>query len=165
MPESAIARDNPQHVVDLVEMPALLERLSRQSGEDQPMSAAEELLSEVKIAALAPDSGSPLGPATGFSCPECNGVLFELEGENRFRCRIGHAYSLQSLVTDQARSLEDALWTALRALEEQAALSKRVASRFSDYSKLHADFERRARRASEDASLIRELLGAGSGEA
>lgn len=55
-----------------------------------------------------------------FSCPSCGGVLFELNGKPapRFRCRVGHAWSPGSLVAEQTITVEEALWVALRALEE-----------------------------------------------
>ncbi len=65
-----------------------------------------------------------------FTCPECQGTLWEMrDGELlRFRCRVGHAYSSESLFAGQSESVEAALWTALRALEEKATLSQRLAA-------------------------------------
>ncbi len=68
------------------------------------------------------------GVPSPFSCPECGGVLWEMkEGDLvRFRCRVGHGYTMASLAEDQTDAVENALWAAMRALEEKAALSTRM---------------------------------------
>ena len=45
----------------------------------------------------------------------------------RLRCRTGHAWSAESLVARQDTDVEDALWIALRVLEERAESSRRMA--------------------------------------
>jgi two-component system chemotaxis response regulator CheB len=66
-----------------------------------------------------------------YGCPDCGGALLESDADGvlRFRCRIGHGYSAESLLASQDERLEDALWTAVRALEEGAATKRRMASR------------------------------------
>jgi two-component system chemotaxis response regulator CheB len=77
-----------------------------------------------------------------------------------FRCRIGHGYSADSLVSKQAAFLDDALWTALRALEERRDLSSRMATRM--WSKGNESAARRYRErekdAEERAEIIRQVL-------
>jgi two-component system chemotaxis response regulator CheB len=78
----------------------------------------------------------------------------------RFRCRTGHAFSSDSLLAVQAEALEGALWAALRGLEENATLARRMAARARE-RKLHlsaATFEQRARTAEQHASVIRKIL-------
>ena len=70
----------------------------------------------------------PDGPASGFTCPECSGALWELrEGELvRYRCRVGHSYSEDAMVDAQGTAVEAALWTALEVLEERSELLRRL---------------------------------------
>lgn len=49
------------------------------------------------------------------------------EGMLRFPRRVGHAYSTKTVLAAQGASLEDALWVAVRALEERRDLLLRVA--------------------------------------
>ena len=71
------------------------------------------------------------GTPSPFACPECHGVLWEVkEGELlRFRCRVGHAYTADALRVAMSEATEDALWASMRALEEKAALLRRMAPR------------------------------------
>jgi two-component system chemotaxis response regulator CheB len=71
----------------------------------------------------------PLGTPTVFTCPDCGGTLLEVpEGElMRYRCHVGHAFTPMTLMRGQEAKVEDALWNAVRALEESAALRRRSA--------------------------------------
>ena len=97
-----------------------------------------------------------------LTCPECHGVLWEMqEGELlRFRCQVGHAYTVESMMADQSEALERALWAALRALEERADLSRRLAGRAREYqhSRVASRFDESAHETEEQASLIRQIL-------
>jgi two-component system chemotaxis response regulator CheB len=78
----------------------------------------------------------------------------------RFRCHVGHAYSATSLQAHQNDDLEGALWTALRALQESAALSRRLARRAASQgrSRAAAAHEDEAREREQQAELIRAAL-------
>jgi two-component system, chemotaxis family, protein-glutamate methylesterase/glutaminase len=66
--------------------------------------------------------------ASGFSCPKCQGNLWELAVDPliQYQCRVGHVLSVESLVAQQAAAIETMLWTALNALQERAALLRRL---------------------------------------
>lgn len=94
---------------------------------DRPV-AEEELLEVDRSSSEQPREGRP----SGYTCPECHGALWETqEGRlvGRFRCRTGHEFSPESLVTQQHEHVERALWAALRALEEKAAMLRRLSIR------------------------------------
>jgi two-component system chemotaxis response regulator CheB len=79
---------------------------------------------------LAPDAREAGSPSV-FTCPECGGTLWELGEETllRFRCRTGHAYSGQSMLSAHERHLESTLWASIRALEERRDLLARLIAR------------------------------------
>jgi two-component system chemotaxis response regulator CheB len=102
------------------------------------------------------------GTPSQFGCPECGGVLWEVENDQivRFRCRVGHAYSSESLLESQTEGMEAALWSALRALEEKASLTRRLADRARAQSQ-HAAAKRFSEQmlmADADAETIRTVL-------
>jgi two-component system chemotaxis response regulator CheB len=87
----------------------------------------ENNVAELKPGPLQEDDRP--GAPSPYSCPDCGGVLWEIEeGELvRFRCRVGHAYSPENMLTAQDDVLEEALWMAVKTLEENARLSHRLA--------------------------------------
>ncbi len=133
MPRSAMRQVQVDHCIPIAEMPPLLIRLANEEVEVKgEYTVPEEIKTEVAIAreerpyevgVLA------LGTPSMLSCPECHGVLLQIKSENltRFRCHTGHAYSLQSLMADINKGIEDALWSAIRAIEEQALLMQHLA--------------------------------------
>ncbi len=64
---------------------------------------------------------------TGLSCPDCFGVLSaRIQGDLQFRCRIGHAYSLDEVIKRKEHLIEQYLWSAVTALDELAGLLREV---------------------------------------
>src|SRR5262249_51212936 len=85
----------------------------------------------------------------------------------RFRCRVGHAYTSETLTTEQAVTVEHALWSALRALEEHAAVRRRMAERamLNGNTRAAERYTRRARERDVQAGRVRNLVLAGVGSA
>lgn len=108
------------------------------------------------------NNGEVPGTPSVFTCPECHGTLWEIQDGNllRFRCRVGHAYSAESMLAEHEESLEAALWSALRALEESTALARRMAAsaREHNHTLLVTRYEQRAREQERHAALVRDLL-------
>lgn len=66
-----------------------------------------------------------------LACPDCGGGMaqVDLPTISYFRCHVGHQYSPQSLLAAQTEAVENKLWSAVAALEEQAATSWFLADR------------------------------------
>jgi two-component system, chemotaxis family, protein-glutamate methylesterase/glutaminase len=132
MPASALAHVDVDYTLPAGEIGELLGTLvaSDDASAAEP-HMDEDLEKEVNELTMHEDERDHPGEPSPYSCPECGGVLWELQdGEMlRFRCRVGHAYTSETLTTEQATAIEQALWSALRALEEQAAVRRRLAQR------------------------------------
>jgi hypothetical protein len=102
------------------------------------------------------------GRVSTLTCPECNGALWELKDEGilQFRCRIGHIYSPDSLLEQQAATVDRALWAALRSLEERAALCRKLSSQAiaRGLQGSGEQFLRRALEIDRHADVLRDLI-------
>lgn len=171
MPTSALENVAVDHCAPPAELAEIIVRLAHEPvDEEGAPPVSEQMEREAQIAEL--ESGDLLaderpGTASGFTCPECHGGLWELrDGELiRFRCRVGHAYSGDSLLADQSQSLEAALWVALRVLRETAALARRLTERAQEqgHSRAAARFREQAEDADQRVELLRGVLLRGDG--
>jgi hypothetical protein len=61
---------------------------------------------------------------TRLTCPDCGGSMaqVDLPQISYFRCHVGHQFAPQALAAAQAEASEKKLWSAVAALEEQAAV-------------------------------------------
>ncbi|MGY1606746.1 chemotaxis protein CheB [Geodermatophilus sp. SYSU D00700] len=168
MPAHAIEEAAVDHVAPAAKMgPLLLDLVTEEVVVDPPavteLMDKEAAMAEFDAAALNDDDRP--GVPSGFGCPSCNGALFTITegGLERYRCRVGHAWSPEALAAEQSEALEGALWMALRGLEERAALSLRMRDRARRRGHAHtADtFSRRHDEAHAAALLIRRLLRGG----
>ncbi len=166
MPRSAIENVyGIDYILPLADIPSVLVNLANKPIEVKENSVSREMeieskLTEANMSVLNSDERA--GKPSTFGCPDCGGTLWEInEGDLlRFRCRIGHAYSSESLLSKQSHALEDALWIALRALEEKSSLARRIASRMRDRNQsLSAKrLEESAQDAEDSAGVIRQVL-------
>ena len=158
MPESALrAVGEVDAVLGAAEIGPALGRIlgaDPATGEDLVMNAGEP--------SFVSRPEPPPGPPSAFTCPECSGPLWEVsEGELvRYRCRVGHAYSEDSMMIAQGSTVEAALWSALEALEERADFLTRMSARHGEQRpRLRDRFAGAADDARDRAELIRRALG------
>jgi two-component system chemotaxis response regulator CheB len=162
MPESAMRQVSVDHVLRPGDMAAILAGLVGTPVEEVPMANHEPKQDVAEVGLDALETGRLPGPPSPFTCPECGGALWELrEGELiRFRCHVGHAYNGESLVAAQTDGLETAGWTALRALEESAALRRRMAehARQRGMTAIARSYDEHAEESEARATIVRRVL-------
>ncbi len=119
MPRNAIAAGVVDRVVDSVDLGMVITEFVKSIGDREPNGAA--LLTDERRR----------GVPSVFTCPDCGGTLWEVDMDAtlRFRCRTGHAYSTDSMLSSQTTTLEESLWTAIRALQERQDLLRKIAGR------------------------------------
>jgi two-component system chemotaxis response regulator CheB len=161
MPLSAIQNVEVDYILDPAAIGARLPALIREAVDHQQRLVPEG----VDVAEGITDNletGHIPGPPSPFTCPECGGALWTLDDGRvlRFRCHVGHGYTADSLLADQCDALEHTLWSALRALEEQAALRRQMAQHAEHIGRLPSvrEYERQAKEAERQAGTLREML-------
>lgn len=170
MPQSAIDNVTVDHVERLAGIAPLLEKLARTEVEVPEPPAEIQKGRNMKEKLERGKDMEQQGPPSGLTCPECGGSLFEPDDPDviHFRCRTGHAYSPESLIAKQDTALEASLWAAVRALQENAALARRMEKWMRQRGRFPAGEERYAKRAEESerhAEQIRLLLVSDMAEA
>lgn len=164
MPRSALSRVAVDHCLPVAEMAPLLTRLA-QATPGAPVSIPMEVRVE---AAIAAQEGGPMkeldkiGKLSPFDCPECHGPLWEISGDGplRYRCRVGHVVGADTLAAAQEDEIERSLWRLVRAHEDRADLTQRIAKneRAQDNVRLAAHFDERSIQYREGAETIRRIL-------
>ena len=164
MPRSALQNVEVDHCLPIAGIAALIARLASDKAplpESPPVRGLDSHESRLAASLTALDMQPP-GTPSPFGCPTCGGVLNEVHdgGQIRFRCRVGHGFTPETLRAEQRLSLEAALWTAVRALEEQAALAHRLAGRSREQGRVSSAErnEERAQDAEQRARQIRQVL-------
>lgn len=160
MPRAAIERLTPNLIAPLRRLGReILKRAKDAVGDEAP--ARGPIRQEVRAVEIrrAPPLG---GKASVYTCPECHGTLWELEDQGllRYRCRVGHAYTAETLVGVQSDAIESALWAAVRALDEAASLNARMATRAKESQRPISmrRYEEKAETARGQAELLRQAL-------
>jgi two-component system, chemotaxis family, protein-glutamate methylesterase/glutaminase len=137
--------------------------IAQRTRDDVPWPPYEPEVQPDPVELITPTAGPEPPPV--FSCPSCQGGLYEIRASDsiRYRCRVGHIWTPQALLDEQGAALEGALWMALRSLADRAALARRMAAvsqaRGNEFA---ADrYTARAVEAESASKLIAELISHG----
>jgi two-component system, chemotaxis family, protein-glutamate methylesterase/glutaminase len=170
MPRRAMEMTMVDHVLPVAQMGALLQKLVQEEPGPAP-EIPREILNEVRLTERAMGLGNDkhergidetgqLGNLAPFTCPECSGAMWAIKDEERFRCHVGHSFTLLSFLSEQDRSLEQALWAAVRTLEERYKALDALTSQEEQRGqhKMARSYANRADEARGHARQIRDVL-------
>jgi two-component system, chemotaxis family, protein-glutamate methylesterase/glutaminase len=134
MPAAVMNHLKPDYVIPVNKMGLAISEIKNKRMKKRKSKIPADVLKEAEIAErvnIGIEQLSDLGERSLFSCPDCGGGLWEIKtnGESRYRCHVGHAYSEQGLLTGMQLSTESALWTALRIIEERRNLLKNLVAK------------------------------------
>jgi two-component system chemotaxis response regulator CheB len=142
MPLNAMRRGGIDYVLPIEEMATVImgllmkgrQRGTRKSPRKRPLKTEIPTPERPGTDALRThEFKEPLSP---FTCPDCGGTLREIKEKElvRYRCHVGHGFNSESLRDGMDEKLEETLWSALRAIEENIELRSRMLTRAKNRS-------------------------------
>jgi two-component system chemotaxis response regulator CheB len=111
------------------------------------------------------ESVKEIGTLTPYTCPDCQGAIWQL-GEDeplKLRCHVGHSFTGEVFTTAQSQSVENALWSAVRVMEEKVSFSRQLAVRKREQHlhKAADSYEQQASVLDNEVTRVRDLIVCG----
>lgn len=156
-PEDAAFGEMPQHALDqadeidyvapLAEIPNLIVQTVDRFMTMPKLSQGEEVM-----------MAGQTEPST-LICPECGGALQPREQGRllQYQCHVGHVYGLESLRASYGQKIEDTLWAALRAFQEQSMLLRQMAARTTN-ARLREEYRKQAEAGEQHSQNVQAML-------
>lgn len=172
MPRTALRYVDVDHSIGIADAGALLVRLVAEppaAQEKFPTTEAIEIESNIAEQVMDTkeflENVETIGRRTTYSCPDCNGAIWQIGDEEplKLRCHVGHSFTGEIFSAGQGRSVENALWTAVRIMEEKVTFSRQLAERKRTQN-LHAEadaYEKEAGALDKDVMKVRDLIVCG----
>jgi two-component system chemotaxis response regulator CheB len=161
MPQSALNNLNVDHCVPAADMGSLLEKLVNEppaKGKTIPKDIqTEALIAERVLSDVA--QVNTLGDQVPYNCPNCGGVLWQVESSDghRYRCHTGHSFTAAALLTAQNEKIEETLWVSLRMFEERKNLMNNMAQQQTSRS-MQRSYLEKAKATQVHIERIRAML-------
>lgn len=187
MPNTAISYGQVDHILPIKEMASLLMRLVNENGKEkgtagqmdreikrdvnnlEPTSPAEgagegeeERPDVINQALWEQEHNYRSGKSAIYSCPDCSGVLWQIEenGVIYFQCHVGHRLSPEVLLIRKSNELETALWSCVRTLQEKASINLQLAAqmRSKGQNEVAERIEEKAQIDKQTMRILREQI-------
>lgn len=159
MPRRALAATEHAILQPSDQLAALVARVARQEPGPPVAEPAAELEAEVRgLLAGDPQTNTATRDYSGFTCPDCDGPLYHANEKkaDSYDCLVGHRWSPESLLEEQANSVERALWLAIRSLDERCRLTGGLAE--AARRRGHTISAARFGEVSKEASLAADVI-------
>jgi two-component system chemotaxis response regulator CheB len=135
MPQSALHNLKVDYCLPISGMGRLLETLTRERP-DKNKPIPKDIRTEAQIAERVLSDVmevNSLGRQVPYNCPNCGGVLWEMDSPEvpRYRCHTGHSFTLPALLESQSEKIEETLWISLRMFEERKNLQNSTRDPFA----------------------------------
>jgi two-component system chemotaxis response regulator CheB len=167
MPQSALLHLKVDHCVPISEMGRLLEDLTHGHARKRMQIprdvSTEAAIAERVLSDVAQVNG--LGNQVPYNCPNCGGVLWEVENPSvqRYRCHTGHSFTASALLVSQSEKIEETLWISLRMFEERKNLLNNMAHKETN-SHVKRSYAERAKETEVHIERVRAMLTAKEGD-
>jgi two-component system, chemotaxis family, protein-glutamate methylesterase/glutaminase len=176
MPTSVIRNVDCDYVLKIRDIAGVLNRLAEEPIDapvygasaisTKPMPESSNVAREADDSADRGDAalvtGERLGLATGLTCPQCGGAVWESkhDGLVYYRCHVGHAYTADSMAAEHNSILESTLWEAVRMFQESAALNRRLERKAMEMGNgdMQGRYRERSEEAEQRAEVVRHIL-------
>ncbi|MEM5425923.1 chemotaxis protein CheB [Paraburkholderia ferrariae] len=130
MPRSALAAAGADAIADAAHLAARIVAAVRGAPVKEPLPmftndlSLEARLDQLDV--LQPEDLDRIGERSPLACPECGGMLWRVLDDRvlRYRCHTGHAYNALSLEDGHEKAEENAIWTAIRTINERIVFAR-----------------------------------------
>ncbi|MEU4690117.1 chemotaxis protein CheB [Actinoplanes sp. NPDC023714] len=162
MPQAALAAVPPAVTAPAAGLARLIAEMAGRPVQNGGSSDAA-LIWETDMIVEGRAGGSP-GKPVALGCPECGGGMYEIRTGKavHYACHVGHSWSPQSFIAASDNGIEEALWTAVSAMQEKVTMLRSLAANAEEAGEQDAGraYQEEADRVCRDADLIRtSILG------
>lgn len=165
MPLSALEYVGVDFKLPLAAIADALIDLTQQSDQPEPVAMPTDDRDKdarlPKVGVPAIESMQALGKLSPFTCPECHGALWLVNPHpEQYRCHTGHAYTARAMAAAQDHGIEEAIWAAIRALNEKELLLKRFTESALNHNRdaAAAEYQHTAEQVRRNAEVLRAML-------
>ncbi|PRQ03936.1 chemotaxis protein CheB [Enhygromyxa salina] len=128
MPRSAMRATEVDGCAAASELSQLLVEMVYRPIATTAPEVPKDLITEARMVVdptLTTDELEKIGRPSTMVCPECGGTLYELH-DQRYRCRVGHAYGADHMVFEHEQQIDLQLWTVLRTVQNAITLHRKM---------------------------------------